>query len=1378
MSKKARDQATAEWAAECKARGTNWWGEPLTSSAASALIASQEESCSSQRALEPESEGPTLLVKLLSEQAVMPSRGTLGSAGFDITSIERVDIGPGKRGLVKTGLSVACPPGTYARIAPRSGLALKQGIAIGAGVVDSDYRGEVTVLIMNTGDKPFQAAPGDRIAQLIVERIANCTVTKVAELPNTSRGEGGFGSTGVKAQAHNQDEPKGSSGTSIAAVKESSEARVCAEASSRLQRKVPTALLCTERPPSIAEAKARRAMVLRAVRKDNDTSFEQQWVGNPAQPLMPLIAEGVLEGHRPHTMGNSLLGLAPEGPLCNWDLAEQFAKTQNEADEHWTALIARRVPNWEIQGSDKAKEALSKERLRLEKVPVWDLQHPVSWREVSAKARSLGTKAFIGDIMPLVYQKHAELIGDDPKKIFKGRIVYRGDAIKDEFFEWALFGEVASSPSSMAASKAADFWGALPGHAVQYSDAEMAYTQADMGGDPTYVRLPKAWWPDSWHKIADPCCRMLRALYGHPDAGYYWERHCRSIIVKLGFKELENWPNVYFHKERQLLLVVYVDDFKMAGPFKELAWGWAQLKKDIQMDDPLPALPSLGNEQTGKAEKGLRTHRYLGCDHEMQSLPVEAPLAQKLLRETAYVRVAPPEEPMSEADNQDRKPPKKAALGQLNIVKNDMSAALAQACEKYLAVAPKGTQLRKGKTPFIEESLLPDGQEPGDIQEGKLASSASSILMSLLYTARYARYDLLRPVCALASMVSRWNVHCDRMLYKLMCYVHSSKDEVFQYGFVGDSLGDCHLRLYTDADLASCKLTKKSTTGVFLVLAGPNTWFPLQAVSTKQTASSHSSTESELVAADHGLRREGIPMLDLLEWLEGHKVDFRQYGDNQSTCHIIRTGVNTTMRHFNRQHGIDLAFLHGHSKEGLMQLGYCVTDRQCGDIFTKHCVDGAKWSRLLPQIGHYCVSSAPSQWVPKKEKQIPEEAVELLKNRNAASALRKEQNWSASRSLKAPHMVREKNEGLAAPNAPKGAESALPSAQRVQANEVDAKRVDEYFKVLISRLDAAEARLAQLTSSELSGSEGPAALAPSAKRSGHQSLPGPSGQVPCAGTSAAQELHEGHDPELCGGGLEGPIALSGLRADGSRTCNAVVLRGSEPSDLTKAHYLLIEFCCSSDSQLGRQAPQNATVLRVTEETDCTKSENVNLILAKVAEAAELGVPIALWSSIPCTGGSQMQNVNIARFGVTPKLQGHWKQFHKHWAAFQQVAKAVLAAHGLVAIEWPLRCAYWQDSRVQRLLKSSVCHKSLVAGCMYGMRPQREHADDEYVGKLWRIQSTCPQFAAAIDRHCDGSHRHVPIAGDETAASAYYPELMAQEVHFALDNWSKGQWASR
>ena len=88
--------------------------------------------------------------------------------------------------------------------------------------------------------------------------------------------------------------------------------------------------------------------------------------------------------------------------------------------------------------------------------------------------------------------------------------------------------------------------------------------------------------------------------------------------------------------------------------------------------------------------------------------------------------------------------------------------------------------------------------------------------MKLLYAARMARWDLLRPICALASCVSTWTIWCDKMLHRLVCYVNSTVDKRL-VGYVGDKLTDCRLELHADADLAGCKLTKKSTTGSFLV---------------------------------------------------------------------------------------------------------------------------------------------------------------------------------------------------------------------------------------------------------------------------------------------------------------------------------------------------------------------------------------------------------------------------------------------------------------------------------------------------------------------------------------------------------------------------------
>lgn len=138
-----------------------------------------------------------LRVKVVSPGATLPKRQTAGSAGYDLATNETFDLAPGERRVVKTGLSIAVPEGTYGRIAPRSGLAVRYGIQTLAGVVDADYRGELGVVLINHGTEPFHATKGDRIAQLVIERISTPFVTLVEDLDDTRRGAGGFGSTSV-----------------------------------------------------------------------------------------------------------------------------------------------------------------------------------------------------------------------------------------------------------------------------------------------------------------------------------------------------------------------------------------------------------------------------------------------------------------------------------------------------------------------------------------------------------------------------------------------------------------------------------------------------------------------------------------------------------------------------------------------------------------------------------------------------------------------------------------------------------------------------------------------------------------------------------------------------------------------------------------------------------------------------------------------------------------------------------------------------------------------------------------------------------------------------------------------------------------------------
>ena len=137
-----------------------------------------------------------LRFKQLDPRAVLPSRGSGLAAGLDVCSIEDLRIEPRQRAIAKTGLAVAIPPGFYGRVAPRSGLAAKNGLDVLAGVIDSDYRGELCVLLYNTGDEAINLPAGSKICQLIIEQIITPEATWVSDLDETARGAGGFGSTG------------------------------------------------------------------------------------------------------------------------------------------------------------------------------------------------------------------------------------------------------------------------------------------------------------------------------------------------------------------------------------------------------------------------------------------------------------------------------------------------------------------------------------------------------------------------------------------------------------------------------------------------------------------------------------------------------------------------------------------------------------------------------------------------------------------------------------------------------------------------------------------------------------------------------------------------------------------------------------------------------------------------------------------------------------------------------------------------------------------------------------------------------------------------------------------------------------------------------
>jgi dUTP pyrophosphatase len=128
----------------------------------------------------------------------LPAYATAGAAGMDVVAAEALTLAPGARHAVATGFAVAIPEGYEVQVRPRSGLALKHGITClnSPGTIDSDYRGEVKVILANLGNEPFEIVRGERIAQLVPAPVQRADMDEVADLDDTARGSGGFGSTG------------------------------------------------------------------------------------------------------------------------------------------------------------------------------------------------------------------------------------------------------------------------------------------------------------------------------------------------------------------------------------------------------------------------------------------------------------------------------------------------------------------------------------------------------------------------------------------------------------------------------------------------------------------------------------------------------------------------------------------------------------------------------------------------------------------------------------------------------------------------------------------------------------------------------------------------------------------------------------------------------------------------------------------------------------------------------------------------------------------------------------------------------------------------------------------------------------------------------
>ena len=994
-----------------------------------------------------------LQIQLVSKRAKMPVRATEGSAGLDLSASECVLIPAESQARIPLGFKVALPTGTYGRIAPRSGLALRHFIQVGAGVIDPDYREEVGVVLFNHGKHPFQVNVGDRVAQLILELCLNKTPRQVQALPEASSRRGGFGSTGV-----NKIHPQGVKAAvacvddALAAWQREFEGWDAAQVAQDIAAEVKLAACLDKtarklRPgaklsgygsvlhiggqdgnsltdfaseyedvktciveslsPEAPDMEGRLTDWIRSSpgayilidvphacwrpsewkrRERGGAKAYKAWAGEQSRALEQLrrllrLADLVFENGgevtirapadcsvwlRPEMIAfvsthalrtcavyknppgdstvnkkwryctshsrtaadlscispepfkgyssasnnilqrtistfnrlllSSIFGFAKHSPAMAVVLPKDYGHIDHYSDPSgmsaWTAtaMVTALLDRKDWIKDKEALRAVEEERQKLLTQRTW-LEDTVRERdEVVAEARARSKDGrptlHIGQLMSICSIKFAELAKKDQK--YKGRIVFRGDSVKDEHGAAAVFQELSAQPTSIATANANIAYGSLPGHTTTQADARSAYLQSVLKSKhPTWVAIPFELWPQAWRgRYTKPMCRLHKALYGHPESGAHWEKHLEAAIKKLGGVGVEAHPSTFWFKEYKLLLTVYVDDLLLSGPEKHHATLWDKIGKEVDLDPWEPL------------------NRFIGRDHQV------------LRRDKNGC-----------------------------VLAFDMSAFALDAVNQYSELSGC-VKFKPAATPFCPDGSLPPS---GECTRGELNHNACAVLMKNLWLARLARPDIQKPIGDMATHIQQWSVNDDKRMYRLLCYINSTKDHKL-VGRVGDDAAKLKLRLYVDADFAGEHEDARSTNGGYLVLVGPNTWFPLQWVTKKQTSTSRSTTESEVVSLAYSLFSEALPALTLWDTVLERTMDLEILEDNQATIKVVLKGYSPKLRHMARTHKVNLSSIKEVIDKESVVLEYVKTDLQAADIFTK-ALPVNKWENALQLLG-------------------------------------------------------------------------------------------------------------------------------------------------------------------------------------------------------------------------------------------------------------------------------------------------------------------------------------------------------------------------------------------------------------------------------------------
>ena len=485
--------------------------------------------------------------------------------------------------------------------------------------------------------------------------------------------------------------------------------------------------------------------------------------------------------------------------------------------------------------------------------------------------------------------------------------------------------------------------------------------------------------------MEDPVVPLERNLYGHPLAGLLWERQFEKILLKHGWEKIPNWECLFVHREKGLFLSVYVDDIKLVGKKQNLDPMWKVLNKEVDLGEPTSFLD----------------HVYLGCTQRQCEISKDIVDNYRTMFES---RIS--------AGGVEKLPfPQNLRISSWSY---DMVGHAKKCVERYCELANKTTQqLYKVSTPCIDDHHFKE-EEMKSV--GELSQVCSQIVLKFLYLARIGRPDILWSVNKLARSITKWTKACDKRLNRLISYIHHTC-EYKQYCHVGNTAKQCRLGLFQDSDFAGDLEDSKSTSGGTLCVFGSHTFVPISWMCKKRTAVSHSSTESEIISLDTGLRLDGLPALELWDLIVSvlgnvsrvsdrsgqpdgsqKKIDVMKdidsvpsnvqsarqeallyvFEDNEAVIKMIIKGRSPTMRHVSRTHRVALDWLFDRiNLDSKIQIKYIDTKNQLADILTKGNFTRDEWNHLLNlfNISHFRSTACTASMAKRSQQESGEERV-------------------------------------------------------------------------------------------------------------------------------------------------------------------------------------------------------------------------------------------------------------------------------------------------------------------------------------------------------------------------------------------------------------------